>query len=172
MRRRKWIIAFTFLFLCMTWLPAVSYASQNFKATLIQPAVYKAKAGDKLSYRFKVELPDNYWSKYRSMTATIMLDSKLKPVNQELSGISIAQNDYSISETTMPDGKSLINLSLYNLSKLNRVGRFEMIIHTEIKQGQSDVSRLENSYVMSYRTLDGKDSSYQENVLIRTIYLT
>lgn len=164
MRQRKWIIIFSFLFIFTVWFPGVSHAAENFKATLIQPAVYKAKAGDKLTYRFEVDLPDNYWKNYRSMTATILLDAKLKPLNQQIVNKNLTSNDYAISKSEI-DGKSLINVSVYDLSKLNGMSRFEMIIDTEVKEGQSNVSKLENSYVMSYRHLNGKESSYQENLL-------
>lgn len=157
-------IILSLLLICLLIVPSTIYGEEEITATLIQPAVYKANEGDELTFSFEIMLPDKYQEKYESLAVTLRLDEKLDVVNEELVGVELSQEDYLLNHTST-ESRNFVNFSLYDVNRLMGAQKFHIDIVAKIKPGYTDVSRFENSYVLSYVDKSGEENYIQKDLV-------
>lgn len=164
MKKMRNLLIFSLLALFV--LPSLAWAKESIQASLIQPALYKAKAGDPYSLQLEVYLPQDYLKEYKSLAVSMMLDAKLDVLSETLTSPSIDKSTYRVSHTKMSQSKkNLVNLTINDLGILKGERKVIFQVNTKIADGQKDISSLENSYVLTYMDKDGVEGSFQKDLV-------
>ena len=164
MRKYKSLLIFTLLSLFL--LPQDIWAAEEIQATLVQPAIYKAKSGDPYSLELQMTLPKNYENTIQSIAVSVLLDANLVPVSESLKGATIKNSAYKINHSKLSQSnKALITLAIPDLKALNGAKTISLIMNTKIETKKSDLSSLKNSYVLSYIDKSGVEKSFQKDTI-------
>lgn len=140
-------------------------AASKITATMREPDISGAKAGDRLTYHLDIGLPQGYQDDYDSMTLTLMLDEKIKVVDHKLLGVAFSNEAHYLQVTELSSsGKNIVNLSINDMGSLGGAKTFTLEVVAQVREGNQTLDQLESSYVLSYLDKAGNASHSQENI--------